>query len=343
MIEHSTIESGTDNKTETVIPPTNSDEWEYENHYQFISYPICIHSNEGEISQIFKGLYAYYHTEKPLTNSIVFTIHRRNRNVLILKQTPHQTQLPPNTAVACHHTNSNQQGDNPLYTLSAAGKVIFRGSNSVETISFLEWFVINALVQKISTYTYMTFHASALSYNNTGVIFPASSGSGKTTISLALIAQGFQYFSDEVAIIDTEDFTLRPLPRGLAIQEKAFHLLQSLNKPPPSIGFYRQTSFLHFRYFNPSAYAFHQPDEKPIPVKHVLFLEKPTITQKTHLKKIPKAMAVSRLLSCSFAKHPLVEDTIANCIKLSQRTECYLLTGDNLQERVDAVLDLFHA
>ncbi|MBI5308022.1 MAG: hypothetical protein HZB37_06765 [Planctomycetes bacterium] len=339
MVEHSTIESGTDGKAKTLILPMNSGEWEYEDHYQIISYPICIRSNEREISQTFRGLYAYYHTEKPLTESIVFTIHRKNRNVALLKQTPHRMPSHTKRAVAGHRTNTNRQGDNPFYTLSAAGKAVFHGSNPVAALAFLEWFVINAVVQK--NLTYMMFHASALSFSNTGVIFPASSGSGKTTVSLALIAQGFQYLSDEVAIIDTEDLTLRPLPRGFAIQGNAFHLLQSLNKPPPSIGFYPQASSSHFRYFNPSAFI-HQTSEKPISVKYVIFLEKPTLSPNTHLKKIPKAMAVSRLLSCSFANRPLSEDNIAHCIKLSQRTECYALTGDNLQERVDAVLDLFH-
>lgn len=339
MIEHSTIKSGTDNKTETLTLPMDNAAGEYEDHYQFISYPVCIRSNEREISQIFKSLYAYYHTEKPLTESVIFTIHRKNRNITLLKQTPHRMPPHTETAVAGQQTNTNRQGDNPFYTLSADGKVVFRGSNPVAALAFIEWFIINAVVQK--NLTYMMFHASALAFGNTGVIFPASSGSGKTTIALALIAQGFQYHSDEVAIIDTKDLTLRPLPRGLAIQEKAFYLLQSLNKPPPSIGFYPQASPLPFRYFNPTAFI-HQAAEKPVSVKHVIFLEKPTLSTKTHLKKIPIAMAVSQLLSCSFANRPLAEDTIANCIKLSQRTECYSLTGDNLQDRVDTVLDLFH-
>ncbi len=336
MIEHSTIESGTNGKAKTLIQPMNRGEWEYEDHYQIISYPICIRSNEREISQTFRGLYAYYHTEKPLTESIVFTIHRKNRDVAPLN---HRMPSHTATAVAGQQTYTKRADDNPFYTLSADGKVVFRGSNPVAAIAFLEWFVINAVVQK--NLTYMVFHAAALSFSNTGVIFPASSGSGKTTVSLALIPRGFQYLSDEVAIIDTEDLTLRPLPRGLAIQENAFHLLQSLNKPPSSIGFYPQASASHFRYFNPSAFI-HRTSEKPVSVKHVIFLEKPTLSTKTHLEKIPKAMAVSQLLSCSFANRPLSEDNIAHCIKLSQRTECYALTGDNLQERVDAVLDLFH-
>ena len=337
MIEHSTIESGTDGKAKTLILPMNSGEWEYEDHYQIISYSVCIRSNERDISQTFRDLYAYYHTEKPLTGSIVFTIHRNNRDVLPLKQTPHRAPPHAEAAVAGQQAGANRQGDHPPYVLSASGRAVFRGSNPVAALAFLEWFVINAVVQR--NLTHIMLHAAALAFGNTGVIFPASSGSGKTTIALALIAQGFQYLSDEVAMIDAEDLTLRPLPRGLSIRENAFHLLQSLNRPPPSVGFYPQASSPHFRYFNPTAFT-HQAAEQPVPVKHVIFLDKPALSTKTHLKKIPKAQAVSQLLSCSFANRPLAEDNIAHCIKLSQKTECYVLTGDNLQDRVDAVLDV---
>lgn len=333
MIEQPPIESSTDNKAKNLILQIDNAASEYEDHYQFISYPLCIRSNEREISPLFKGLYAYYYTEKRLTEGIVFTIHRTNRDVPSLKQTPYQTPPHAEAAVA-----EQQTDDNPPYVLSASGKVVFRGRNPVAALAFLEWFVINAVVQR--NLTHIMLHASALAFGNTGVIFPASSGSGKTTIALALIAQGFQYLSDEVAMIDAEYLTLQPLPRGLAIRENAFHLLQSLNKPPPSVGFYPQTPSPHFRYFNPTAFT-HQAAEQPVSVRHVIFLDKPAVSTKTHLKKIPKAQAVSQLLSCSFANRPLAEDNIAHCIKLSQRTECYALTGDNLQDRVNAVLDLY--
>ncbi|MEK6739246.1 MAG: hypothetical protein AABY74_11350 [Planctomycetota bacterium] len=339
MIEHPTIESRTNNKAKTLILHRDNTAGEYEDYYQFISYPLCIRSNEREISQLFKGLYAYYHTEKPLTGSIVFTIHRNNRDIPPLKHPPQRTPPHAETEVASQQTDTNRQGGNPFYTLSASGKAVFRSSKPVAALAFLEWFVINAVVQR--NLTHIMLHASALAFGNTGVIFPASSGSGKTTIALALIAQGFQYLSDEVAMIDAEDLTLRPLPRGLAIRENAFHLLQSLNKPPPSAGFYPQTPSPRFRYFNPTTFT-HQAAEQPVSVRHIIFLDKPAVSTKTHLKKIPKAQAVSQLLSCSFANRPLTEDNIAHCIKLSQQTECYALTGDNLQERVNAVLDLFH-
>jgi len=102
-----------------------------------------------------------------------------------------------------------------------------------------------------------------------------------------------------------------------------------------------KTSPLHFRYFNPSAFI-HKATEKAVFVKRVIFPEKPASSPKTRLVKILKAMAVSRLRSCSLANHPLAEASTVNCVKLLQRAECYSLTGSNLQERIDAVLDLFH-
>ncbi|MBU7013502.1 MAG: hypothetical protein HXS43_01615 [Theionarchaea archaeon] len=65
-------------------------------------------------------------------------------------------------------------------------------------------------------------HASAASLGNHGVIFSGESNSGKTTLVMALLAEGHKYFSDDFVLIHTDTMMLLPLcsrlkPRGKTI------------------------------------------------------------------------------------------------------------------------------
>lgn len=286
----------------------DSIDWACKDYYRLISFNICIRSNEGEISKKFKSLYTYYHVNIPLYDCIYFSI--------------------------CKNENTNNKS---IYTLLEFDKVIFQTGNPVEVLPFLEWFIINALVPKLSPY--ILLHAAVLSLNGVGIIFPASSGFGKTTLSLALLMHGFKYLTDEVAIINPHSFHILPLPRGLVIREKAFQLLHSLHKPVPSIDFYMRFSQKDFWYFNPSRYV-HLPTDAAVPVKYIVFLKKSTLSQKDSLEKIPHAMAISKLLSCSLNSNYLNEETVSNITKLVQNVTCYTLAGHALQGRVNNVLGL---
>ena len=65
-------------------------------------------------------------------------------------------------------------------------------------------------------------HASAASVGSAGVLFSGESSSGKTTLVMALLAEGCKYFSDDMVLINTDTMMLLPLcsrlkPRGETI------------------------------------------------------------------------------------------------------------------------------
>jgi hypothetical protein len=68
---------------------------------------------------------------------------------------------------------------------------------------------------------YLLFHAGAVARNGRGFIFPAPSGSGKSTLVAWLLAHEFQYFSDEVAMLEPASRHLIPFPKSLHIKDGA--------------------------------------------------------------------------------------------------------------------------
>lgn len=64
---------------------------------------------------------------------------------------------------------------------------------------------------------FLVVHAAAASWMGRGVVMPAGTGSGKTTTVAGLVRAGFDYLTDEAALIDPSTRMVHPFPRPLAL------------------------------------------------------------------------------------------------------------------------------
>lgn len=60
-------------------------------------------------------------------------------------------------------------------------------------------------------------HSGVVGRNGAAILIPGNSYSGKTTLVAELIGHGFEYFSDEYAVLDEKGF-VHPFPRPLSIR-----------------------------------------------------------------------------------------------------------------------------
>ena len=72
---------------------------------------------------------------------------------------------------------------------------------------------------------YFLFHAAVITNNSKAVLFPAHVGSGKTTLAAMLAKQGFQFFSDELAVIDVENLHVQPFAMPMSIKPGSLPVL----------------------------------------------------------------------------------------------------------------------
>lgn len=68
-------------------------------------------------------------------------------------------------------------------------------------------------------------HAGAVCLGSRAVVLPGDSGAGKSTLVGALITEGFDYLSDEGALLTLDDQTLVPYPRPLSLDMRSIRLL----------------------------------------------------------------------------------------------------------------------
>lgn len=72
-------------------------------------------------------------------------------------------------------------------------------------------------------------HAAVLVKNDQAIIFPASPGSGKSTLTAYLSLNGWTLYSDEMAIIDLHNQTVSPLYRPVCLKNDSISIIKSLH------------------------------------------------------------------------------------------------------------------
>ena len=69
-------------------------------------------------------------------------------------------------------------------------------------------------------------HAAVLVKNNKAIVFPATPGSGKSTLSAYFALSGWKLYSDEMAIIDLETLKVMPLFRPVCLKNESIFLVK---------------------------------------------------------------------------------------------------------------------
>ncbi|MDB4049218.1 hypothetical protein N9485_03305 [Luminiphilus sp.] len=72
-------------------------------------------------------------------------------------------------------------------------------------------------------------HAAAVSINGNAIVMPAVSGSGKSSLTMWLVANGFDYITDEMVLID-KDHRVDGISRPIHIKSHGWKAVQHLLK-----------------------------------------------------------------------------------------------------------------
>lgn len=70
---------------------------------------------------------------------------------------------------------------------------------------------------KLLEHGVLLMHAAGVSKEGTAVVLPAYGGTGKTTLSIGLLAQGYRFLGDDLLLVDSATLEVHPYPRPLHI------------------------------------------------------------------------------------------------------------------------------
>ena len=68
---------------------------------------------------------------------------------------------------------------------------------------------------------FLNIHAGVIGDQSRCILLPAPPGSGKSTLTASLVHAGFEYFSDEVALLEEGSFDVFPVPLAICVKAPA--------------------------------------------------------------------------------------------------------------------------
>ncbi len=90
--------------------------------------------------------------------------------------------------------------------------------HACEVLSCLEWQVSDLAQQRLPAEGYLLVHAAVLVQHGRALLLPAASGSGKSTLAAALALAGWQYWSDEFAILELATGAVLPYRKAITLR-----------------------------------------------------------------------------------------------------------------------------
>lgn len=130
------------------------------------------------------------------------------------------------------HTYLLGSDESGAISLTADGEEILPKGPAAASVAHLLWELSRQAIGSVTGY--LALHAGSLSWRGLGVVLPAPSGGGKSTLTAGLTAAGCGYLSDEVGLVDLESGILHPFPRPLWMTQGSIELLPGLRERLPS-------------------------------------------------------------------------------------------------------------
>ena len=202
----------------------------------------------------------------------------------------------------------------------------------------LEWQTNLFLGENVDDY--LLLHAGALCSNGMGVLLPAPSESGKTSLTLALTLRGFGYMSDEFGMVDANgpNRMLHPFPKPFSIKDRSLFPDLAADE---HLWVGPETDAAPREHEEPVWYI--HPDNvregalgRPVPLRYVLFPRYDSSAEPS-LTPVNAGDAVRNLIENSVNFQRLGRAGLSAVVDLVKGARCYSLTINDLQRTADLV------
>jgi hypothetical protein len=184
----------------------------------------------------------------------------------------------------------------------------------------------------------LNIHAGVVAHRSGCLLLPGVQGSGKTTLTSALVRAGYRYFSDEVAPVLRGRCTIRAVPLGLCVKESGLDLIEQLLPGISGLPLYHRQDGLGVRYLPPNRPPFGALDgDAELPIRQVIF-PRYRPGQGSRIERLSRIDGVRRLVqeTVSIPRSLELED-VGCLVRHLEAVDFYDLTHDDLDEAIDRI------
>ncbi len=179
-------------------------------------------------------------------------------------------------------------------------------------------------------------HAGVVGTGEGCILLPAAAGSGKSSLTVAMVHRGFRYFSDEVALIEPATFLVPPMPLAMCVKDTGWDLMERYYPAIASLPVHRRGDGKVVHYIPPPAGA---AEQTALPVSHIIF-PRYAADAPTRLVPVERYDALGQLMGeCLAMRQRLDRQNVSDLVRWIAGVACYDVTFSSLETAVDLVVD----
>lgn len=205
-------------------------------------------------------------------------------------------------------------------------------------LPLLEWGVNWTLAERYNHC--LLLHSGVVEKRGVGIVLPAVPGSGKSTLTAALMLSGYRLLSDEFGVVRFEDGALLPMLKGAALKNASIDVIRTRfpqARLGPSFPKTRKGTVAHLAPDSTSVERRHAPAEPGLVIFPLYQAD-----AETTLEAMGRSQAFSKLVVNSFNYEVLGAAGFEAACKVIDACECYRLTYSDLAsgiQTVDSLVD----
>jgi hypothetical protein len=189
---------------------------------------------------------------------------------------------------------------------------------------------------------WLNVHAGVVRGRQGCILMPAAPGSGKSTLTLGLVCAGFEYYSDEVALLAPDTLQVVPFPQAICVKESGLQAAASLLPEAEATALHMRSDGNRVAYIPPPRSQLPEADAKG-DVRLVVFprYQKGAATRR---ERLAPAEALRRLLDqCTAIEGRLDVRSVGRLVAWISQLDCHALTYGTTERAVTAVANLLSA
>lgn len=191
----------------------------------------------------------------------------------------------------------------------------------------LNWCIANHAHQ------YLIMHAAALEKNGMGLLMPAEPGSGKSTLTAALMLNGWRLLSDELGIIDLNDGSFVPLSRPVNLKNDSINIIRNYSAEAKISKYYTDTNKGTVALLSPTTISVDNVGKRVIP--KLIVQPKFKSGSSTVLEEVTKGQMLMHAAHNSFNYSLLNESGFLALDRLIDKCDCYKFTYSKIDEAIE--------
>ncbi|MCC6198407.1 MAG: hypothetical protein IT518_28485 [Burkholderiales bacterium] len=182
---------------------------------------------------------------------------------------------------------------------------------------------------------FLDIHAGVVGGAAGCVLLPGSPGSGKSTLTALLAREGYEFLSDEIALLTQDTLSVIPAPLAICVKESGIGPLAGAYPQLPQLPLHLRGDGKRVAYLPPPPQSL-STDAAPRPVAALVFPEY-SPRRPARLAAVPKAAALKRLLDECVVVRALDAVKVAALVRWIVRTPCYHLRFGSATQAVGKI------